>query len=359
MAAQALREVMKDAGAADNMRPPIVCPGHTRPLAEVSFSPETGDGYFLISGCLDGAPMLRDASTGDWIGTFSGHKGAVWSARLCAEARLAATGSGDFSAKVWDACTGKELASLDHKHVVKCVDFSADRSTLATAGVEGLLRLYDVEAGLGDSGPFRVFETRLDGKKPASINKCVFLPAGLIAIGSADGRVAVLDPRVDGDAPVSVTDLTDASGQHSEPVMDLEFTAGALGPTLTVAAGERVHLLDGARFGAPRKPPIDCPVHFREEGGATLRPDGKELVLGGGRHGGSRQGALGVAKGATKVGDVGSDLAVHVVDVDKGVVSHQRKGHCGPVRCLRYHPDGQHFATGSEDGTIRLWDVAD
>lgn len=41
-------------------------------------------------------PMLRDATTGDWIGTWSGHKGAVWSCRLDGAGFLSATASGEF-----------------------------------------------------------------------------------------------------------------------------------------------------------------------------------------------------------------------------------------------------------------------
>lgn len=127
---------------------PIVCPGHTRPLAELQFTslPSTDESY-LLSACHDKTPMLRNATSGDWIGSFSGHKGAVWSAKLDPMGYLAATASGDFSVKVWDAISGKMCWEYAHRHIVKTVDFSLDSTLLATGGHEGLLRIFDLQKG--------------------------------------------------------------------------------------------------------------------------------------------------------------------------------------------------------------------
>ena len=61
---------------------PLTCSGHTRPVVFLAFSEINSDGiYYSISACKDGKPMLRQGDTGDWIGTFEGHKGAVWGVR--------------------------------------------------------------------------------------------------------------------------------------------------------------------------------------------------------------------------------------------------------------------------------------
>lgn len=116
---------------------PLTCHGHSRPVTHLSFSDwaDDGDIYYLISACkggfcqsrdqtvtnkiADNQPMLRDGVTGDWyaflfcnamqcdsiltssrIGTFFGHKGAIYQARLSADANIAASASADFTTYV-------------------------------------------------------------------------------------------------------------------------------------------------------------------------------------------------------------------------------------------------------------------
>jgi serine-threonine kinase receptor-associated protein len=96
-----------------------------------------------------------------------GHKGAVWQARLSADATIAATAAADFSAyvqspflvhenasgahsaiyrKVWDTHTGESLHTLQHGHIVRAVAFPIqfNPQVLATGGMEKKLRIFDL-----------------------------------------------------------------------------------------------------------------------------------------------------------------------------------------------------------------------
>lgn len=51
----------------------------------------------------------------------------------------------------------------------------------------------------------------------------------------------------------------------------------------------------------------------------------------------------------------GEDCLVYKVCCETGKVIESYKKHFGPIHCIRYSPDGELYASGSEDGTIRLW----
>jgi len=50
------------------------------------------------------------------------------------------------------------------------------------------------------------------------------------------------------------------------------------------------------------------------------------------------------------------ELCARASDFNTGEEIAINKGHHGPVRCLAFNPSGDAYASGSEDGTIRIWE---
>ena len=297
---------------------PLICPGHSRPIAQIDFTNETEDGVFLLSACHDKTAMIRSGETGDWIGTFEGHKGAVWGAALNAPATRAATASGDFSAKVWDALTGDELLDLKHRHIVRCCDWSPDSSTLVTGGKEAKLRLFDLHQPESDPAMLLGHESG----KAIKVVRYLPDPSGkMLLSGGDDNTLRLWDVRTQAEAKQLA---------FSGTVNSVELSRDE--KTLTVAAGTEVSFWDTSNY--------ECIKRFNlgviEANGygvnsATLHPERKAFVAGGG------------------------NFWVYVHDYETGEELLCNKGHHGPVYGVRFTPDGKTYASGGDDGTIRYW----
>lgn len=298
---------------------PLVCHGHTRPIVDLHVSPVTPDGIFLASASKDGQPQIRDGTTGDWIGTFQGHKGAVWSCVLNDTAFVAATGSADFSARVWNAVTGDELIMFPHKHIVRTTAFErgCSGSRVMTGGAEKVVRLFDLgKPGVVD--PVMTF-----GPAPDSIRKCMW---------SGDNRrifLSYLDERgvdiIDLATGTIVDRLESGNDTTSGPVLSMEYTW--CGQYLVTAQRQTITVRDASSLRIVKQHQIEG----YDVEAASYCPEKNVIVAG------------------------GSDMWVHVHDAGTGEELDTGRGHHGPVHCMKFSPLGDRFVSGSEDGTIRIW----
>lgn len=87
-------------------------------------------------------------SEGTRIGELSGHQTAVWAVDVSADGKLVATAGYDGLVKVWDLQSRKLKADLkQHKGWVRSLAFSPDGSQLATAGEDGKVSLWNTQDG--------------------------------------------------------------------------------------------------------------------------------------------------------------------------------------------------------------------
>ncbi|KAJ5238928.1 WD repeat protein [Penicillium chermesinum] len=279
--------------------------------------------------------MLRDGITGDWIGTFLGHKGAVWQSRLSADAAIAATAAADFSAKVWDTYTGECLHTLQHAHIVRAIAFpiQANPQVLATGSAEKKLRIFDLTRSGGSNGSSPSSPENADtiasyeigpGVHGGTIKSIVWNQDPSILTTAAEDRKlrwwdlrsrgAIVEREVDG--AIGTCELNTLSTRPNESAI------------MTVAAGKSVYVYDGVVPGRIlKKFDFDYDV-----ASAAVNQESGRLVTGS-----------------------ANDTWARVYDLDTQEELEVQKGHHGPIWSVSFSPDGKLYGTGSEDGTIKLW----
>ena len=78
--------------------------GHESYVWSAQFSP---DGTRIVTASADKTARVWDAATGKSLATLAGHEDGVWSAQFSPDGTRIVTASGDKTARVWDAATGK------------------------------------------------------------------------------------------------------------------------------------------------------------------------------------------------------------------------------------------------------------
>ena len=132
----------------------------------IAWSP---DGKRLATGSEDYTARVWDAETGKELFTLDGPTGQVTSVAWSPDGKRLATGSGGHTAKVWDARTGKELFALgDANARIWTVAWSPNGERLAVASYTTQVQGHPQRQGIVDSArPPGRFHCGLEPKREA------------------------------------------------------------------------------------------------------------------------------------------------------------------------------------------------
>jgi hypothetical protein len=113
--------------------------GH-RFLDVAAFSP---DGTRVLTGFGYNTARLWDAATGKVVATLAGHTAPVLAVAFSPDGTRALTGSSDHTARLWDAATGTAVATLSgHTAPITAVAFSPDGMHVLTGSWDNTARLW-------------------------------------------------------------------------------------------------------------------------------------------------------------------------------------------------------------------------
>ena len=375
------------------------------PMMSVAFSP---DGNYLASGHFYGEVRLWHVGS-DTVRTIGRHTEGVDRLAFSRDSSTLATGCSDGNSRgtgilrendpralVWDVKTGHQIAVLDgHHDGVQHLEFGVDRSILLTTKRDGMQRIWSVARPLYEFHP---------GVWP--LESIVFRPDGKQFVGHSGSRLFAADdiegkrPRLGnkfGDgavfdySPDGATMLSVVWDMGADRLSRWDVSRGIVLKTLEVK-GSAIKALafssDGDVFATGHGDgtiqlwnaatwEVVATLGERDQFSRGVRslhfhPDGVRLVAGEHRTKSVRiwdtsqltmtasyPGGLGKFSPDGAVLAVVSDKSVDLLDTQNFERIRTLEGHTGSIFSLAFHPDGTTLATGAQDHTIRLWDLAE
>ncbi|MGI5132543.1 pentapeptide repeat-containing protein [Pseudonocardia sp. CA-107938] len=370
-------------------------PGHAAAIGGVALGPS---GQVAATGDASGELRVWDTATGALQHELVGHTGSVWPFTFRPDGAELAVADDQRTTRLWDPATGTCRHVLSgHGRQVHAVRFSASGDLLATCGNEGTIRLWNPRTGqlvreltghadrvfrprdavfnptqqqlalIGDDVQIEVLDATTG--RPERQLRTEFAPVWAVAFDATGDRLATGE---DDDTlrvrHVATGRLLYTLREHTGRVRSIAFSPDA--PLLATGCDDSHVRLFDARTGTLLRTLTGhtdrvYAVAFGSGWVASASWDGTaavwDLATGVRRHVLTRhEGRLWAAaadRSGRLLATAGDDLVIRLWDAASGDHLQRMRGHARPVRSLAFHPRKDVLASGSNDGTARLWSV--